>query len=86
MERYKIEITQSAEKTLNHLPKEVLKRILEKILELSTNPFPLGCRKLSGGDYTYRIRIGSYRVVYDIHKKIVTIRILKVGHRKDVYR
>lgn len=86
MEKYKIEITQSAEKTLNHLPKEVLKRILEKILELSANPFPLGCRKLSSEEHTYRVRTGSYRVIYDIHKKVITIRILKIGHRKDVYR
>lgn len=86
MAKYKIEIAQSAEKALYRLPKDTLKRILKKILELAENPFPAGVRKLSGMEHTFRVRIGSHRVIYDVYEKIITIIILKIGHRKDVYR
>jgi mRNA interferase RelE/StbE len=81
---YKIEIKKSAQKELKNLPDKALKKVIEKIGSLVTNPRPAGCKKLSG-DEKYRIRIGNYRVLYSIEDEILVIFIVKVGHRKDVY-
>lgn len=81
---YKIEIKKSAQKELKSLPNKELKKVIEKISSLATNPRPTGCKKLSG-DEKYRIRVGNYRVLYGIEDDILTIFIVKVGHRKDVY-
>jgi mRNA interferase RelE/StbE len=86
MAKFKIEISSSAEKTLRKIPKTDLGRIIEAIQILAINPFPDGCRKLSGEESTYRVRQGNYRIIYEIHGKILTILILKIGHRKDIYR
>ena len=84
MAKYKIEIKKSAIKELESIPSNDLKRILAKIESLSEDPRPIGCIKLSGDD-RYRIRQGNYRILYTIENKILTIFIVKVGHRKDVY-
>ncbi len=81
---YKIEIKASAQKELKNLPDKELKKIIEKISSLATNPRPTGCKKLSG-DEKYRIRIGNYRVLYSIEDDMLVVFIVKVGHRKDVY-
>lgn len=81
---YKIEIKKSAQKELKSLPSKELKKVIEKISSLAINPRPTGCKKLSG-DEKYRIRVGNYRVLYSIEEDILTIFIVKVGHRKDVY-
>ena len=60
-------------------------RIKETIFELAKNPRPLGCKKLTGRD-GWRIRVGKYRVIYEINDKEKTITILHIGHRKDIYR
>ena len=84
MARYKIEIKKSAVKELESIPSNDLKRILSKIELLAENPRPIGSLKLSGDD-RYRIRQGNYRILYTIEDEILTIYIVKVGHRKDVY-
>jgi len=56
------------------------------MLALSDDPFPTGSRKLSGYDDVFRIRVGVYRVIYDVADAALVIIILKIGHRKDVYR
>ena len=84
MARYKIEIKKSAVKELESIPSNDLKRILSKIKSLAENPRPIGSLKLSGDD-RYRIRQGNYRILYTIQDDILTIYIVKVGHRKDVY-
>ena len=60
-------------------------RVLSAIGGLAEIPRPAGCRKLQGRP-GFRIRIGDYRVVYDIHDNVVTVEIIEVGHRKDIYR
>jgi len=84
MENYKIEIKKSAAKEIRKLPKNDINRIVEKIQMLSSDPRPSGCKKLSG-DEKYRIRIGTYRILYSIHDNKLVIFIVKVGHRKDIY-
>ena len=61
-------------------------RIVGRMRTLSADPRPVGCEKLSGQFELYRIRIGSYRVIYSIDDEAAEVHIVKVGHRKDVYR
>ncbi len=85
MERYKVEIKKSAVKEIERLPKKDIKPVLEKIGALSENPRPHDCKKLSAQE-KYRIRCGSYRILYSIEDDILIVYVVKVGHRKDVYR
>ncbi len=85
MAEYKIFFRKSVWKDFESIPKKELNRILEEIESLSENPRPSGSQKLSGQE-RYRIRQGRYRILYSIQDKELTIWIVKVGHRKDVYR
>ena len=85
MEKYKLQIKKSAEKELRKIPKRELIKIINKIQNLSEDPHPVGSIKLSNQE-KYRLRIGNYRVLYKVEDNILTIFIIKVGHRKDIYR
>ena len=82
---YNIEWKRSATKELRQLPGEVVSRILRVVEGLRTNPFPVGVRKLSGAERTYRIREGSYRIIYSVYTARLVVEVIRVGHRKDVY-
>ena len=86
MAKYNLRITASAEKSLKNIPRNYTGKIAKAIQALADDPFPQGARKLAGYDDSFRIRVGNYRVIYSVDKKIVTIIILKIGHRKEVYR
>jgi mRNA interferase RelE/StbE len=84
--RYSLFIKPSAKKELvaaGH--KRDRQRLVARILELAENPRPADCRKLSGAD-KYRIRCGDYRLVYSIEDEALIGRVVKIGHRRDVYR
>jgi len=81
---YKIDITKSAQKKLSKLPAKERDRISEKIDALAHEPRPSGCKKLMGRE-GYRIRIGNYRVIYNIHDDVLTVLIVDVGDRKEIY-
>ena len=83
---YKILITTTAEKQLKKLSKDAQRKISAIIVSLGIEPRPYSCKKLSGTSSTYRIRVGDYRIIYDILKHEVIITILKIGHRRDVYK
>ncbi|MEI6832324.1 MAG: type II toxin-antitoxin system RelE/ParE family toxin [Candidatus Omnitrophota bacterium] len=85
MGKYKVEIKKSAVKEIEHLPRKDMKAVLGRIEALSENPRPHDCKKLSGQE-KYRIRCGNYRILYSIEDDILIVLIVKVGHRKDVYR
>lgn len=85
MASYSIQWKRSAEKELRRLPKEVIPRIVQAVENLSRNPYPPGVRKLVGSEHTYRVREGDYRIVYDVRETVLTIEIIRVRHRKDVY-
>ena len=85
MEKYRILIKPSASKELDSIPKTDLKRIVKRIQNLSEIPRPSGCEKLSGED-RYRVRQGPYRIVYSIDDKSREVLIVKVGHRREVYK
>ena len=82
---YRIEIKRSAVKEIRKLPDSVLPRVMRTIEGLKENPRPAGARKLSGGE-EYRVRVGDYRVVYTIAEEVVTVYIVRVRHRREVYR
>ncbi len=82
---YSIQFVPSARKAIDSLPKGMRDRIAKKIDALALDPFPPGSRKLTG-DKAFRIRVGDYRVIYDVTHKVLVILVLRVAHRKDVYR
>lgn len=85
MEEYKIFFKKSVGKDFKKIPNKILPKILEKIEALKNNPKPEGCEKPTGYDL-YRIRQGTYRILYSIQGKELTIWVVKVGHRKDIYK
>ena len=85
MAKYKITFKKSVAKDLRNIPKRDVKRILKRIDALAEDPRSSGCIKLSGLD-RYRIRLGLYRVIYEIDDSIILVLILKVGNRKDIYK
>jgi mRNA interferase RelE/StbE len=82
---YRIEVTPRARKDLKALPKRERRRVSEQIDALRTDPRPTGCQKLKGREDFYRIRVGDYRVIYQIEDKILLILIVQVGDRKEIY-
>lgn len=86
MANYKIEITASAEKSLKKIPKKDLGKVIEAIQVLAISPFPSGCRKLKGEEDVYRVRQGNYRIIYEVIDKKLIVLVLKIGHRKDIYK
>lgn len=85
MANYKIFIKPSAAKELKRLPKKELKRITSKIQSLSEEPRPHGCEKLSAQE-RYRLRQGNYRIAYSIEDDKLVVYVVKISHRKDVYK
>ena len=83
---YKILLEGAAEKDLGRLSHDLHDRIIEAIKELAHQPRPSGCRKLSGTKNDWRIRVGDYRVIYEIADVIRVVRIRRVRHRREVYR
>ncbi|MCL5031563.1 MAG: type II toxin-antitoxin system RelE/ParE family toxin [Bacteroidetes bacterium] len=86
MAYYKILWKKSAAKELKNIDKQIIPKIISTVESLSKNPFPLGVKKLSGAEFNYRIRVGDYRIIYSFYKKELTIEIIRVGHRRDVYK
>jgi mRNA interferase RelE/StbE len=86
MGQYKIEWKRSAVKELKTVSKSSLGSIVSKVEELSENPIPLECRKLKGSDHIYRVRVGNYRIIYEVTDKELIVQIIRVRHRKDAYR
>ena len=85
MASYSIVFKQSVAKDLRPIPKKDVQRILKRIDGLADDPRPAGAEKLSTDD-KYRIRQGNYRILYMIEDEIITVTIVKVEHRRDVYR
>jgi mRNA interferase RelE/StbE len=86
MAEYKVEWKRSAVKELEKLPRQAVTRIVEAVRNLASNPFPGGTRKLAGSEQTYRIRVGVYRILYSVYADKFIVEIIRVKHRKDVYK
>ncbi len=83
---YTVIVERGALRDLKRLPAQIRTRVDERILALATKPRPQGVEKLSGSDCSYRLRIGDYRILYEIHDQILHILVVKIGHRREVYR
>jgi mRNA interferase RelE/StbE len=86
MQLYEITFARSARKELQTLPLTVAERILAKIELLALNPRPPGCKKLRGGSALWRLRVGEYRIVYQINDEKRVVDISVVRHRNEAYR
>jgi mRNA interferase RelE/StbE len=85
VDSYELSFRPSVQKDLKGVPRRDIEKILARILELRTDPRPVGSVKLSGKEY-YRIRQGDYRIVYEIQDAKLIVIVVKVGHRREVYR
>ena len=85
MASYSLRIKKSAEKELRSVPKADLARLVHRLQAFASNPRPHGCEKLSGED-KYRVRQGDWRAVYWIDDAVKAVEIVKIGHRREVYR
>ncbi len=85
MARYELRFKTSVAKDLRDVPQTDLRRILERIEALRDDPRPAGCEKLSAQE-RYRIRQGNYRILYEVLDAEVIVEVVKIGHRREVYR
>ena len=83
--QYQIIILPAAQKSLSRLPKKLQLRIQGVITTLASNPLPPVAKKLVGRD-TYRLRVSDYRIVYSVHNNVLTVKIISIGHRREIYR
>ncbi len=84
--RYKVEILKDALKQLKKLSLELQERIKLKIDDLATEPRPNGVLWLKGKENAYRIRVGDYRVIYDIFDDVLLVNVVEIGHRSKIYK
>jgi mRNA interferase RelE/StbE len=82
---YRIEMKPTARKALRDLSRDMVARIDAAILALAETPRPPGCVKMAGRE-AWRIRVGDYRVIYEIHDGILVVVVLELGHRRQIYR
>jgi mRNA interferase RelE/StbE len=84
--RYQVQLLPTAQRELLKLPAKFRVRVSEAIRSLQANPRPAGCKKLAGNADYYRIRVADYRVLYEIRDRVLLVLVIKVGHRREVYR
>ena len=84
--KYRIEFTRSAAKVLRKLPKQDRKRIRDKIDSFADNLPAPATTKMKGDNPFHRVRVADYRIIYEIHEDTLVILVLKIGHRKEIYR
>ena len=83
---YDIYLESAAERDLKRLSPAVFRRLIEHIRSLAENPRPAGCHKIVASRSDWRIRVGDYRVIYEIDEKAHTIKVMRVRHRREAYR
>jgi len=83
---YTIEFKPSAARDFSNLPKLIQKRLAPQINALEADPHPQGVVKLSGSKNLFRIRLGDYRIIYEIRDSVLVVTIVKIGHRREIYR
>ena len=88
MSAYQVEFVRSAEKEFLRLPKKVRERFAEALKLLAISPFSelLKIKKLKGTEDAFRIRIGDYRMIYQVREEVLIVLVIKVGHRREIYR
>lgn len=86
MANYSLEVSRTAEEQLKQLATRDQVRVVKAIRQLAVDPRPSGCRKLAGFEGVFRIRVGTLRVLYCVDDLRIIVIVLKIGHRKDIYR
>jgi mRNA interferase RelE/StbE len=86
MADYHITVKASVEKDIRKIPADIAARIFEHIEALSADPFPHDARKLTGAEYLYRVRVGDYRIIYEVIQEDREITIIYIRHRSSAYR
>ena len=86
MDSFRIEWRRSTKKDLRNIAVTDRLRIISAVEALAVNPSPPGCTKLSGSGKSYRSRTGDYRILYNVHSGVLIVEVIKVGHRRDVYK
>ncbi len=84
--RYRVEVTSAAARQLRGIDPPVRRRVLAALARLETEPRPAGVKKLSGEDNAWRVRVGDYRVIYEIHDDDLLVVVFRAAHRREVYR
>lgn len=83
---YEIFLEKRAQRDLRRLEDQLFRRVIRAIRALSGEPRPQGCRKIVGSDRDWRIRVGDYRIIYEIDDESTVIRIMFIRHRREAYR
>jgi mRNA interferase RelE/StbE len=83
---YEVLLERRAQRDIKKLPTEAFHRIIPSVKALAEDPKPPGCRKIAGSKNDWRIRIGEYRVIYEIDEHAEAVKVMRVRHRKEVYR
>ncbi len=86
MGSYHVNWRRSTKKDLRRISSTEVARIVDVVATLSDEPRPVGCKKMSGSDCAYRLRVGDYRIIYEVYDETIIIEVIKIGHRRDVYR
>ena len=84
--KYKVQLKRSVVKTLKSLPQKEVKKIAKKIDSLERNPVPKDSKKLKSEKDLYRVRVGDYRILYFFQNSNLTVLVIRIGHRKDIYK
>ncbi|PSR17911.1 type II toxin-antitoxin system mRNA interferase toxin, RelE/StbE family [filamentous cyanobacterium CCP3] len=82
---YEVLIKPAAQRQIKKLPRAMQADLIVLIEHLAQDPRPSGCKKLKGRQSQYRVRLGDYRVIYSIEEEALVVRVIKVGHRRDIY-
>ncbi|ODH01208.1 addiction module toxin RelE [Nostoc sp. KVJ20] len=83
---YEVKFSKGAKKQFRKLPLDVQQRIQTKINDLAIEPRPNGVKKLQGDDNSYRLRVGDYRVIYEVVDDVLIVTVIKIGHRSNIYK
>ena len=83
---YTVELSNRAKRDLAALSPELQTRIVKALRTLEVKPRPSGMKKLKGEENAYRLRVGNYRVLYEVHDKRLLVLVVQIGHRREVYR
>lgn len=83
---YEIHLERAAERDLRRLLAEDFYRVVSHIKALADDPRPPGCRKITGSKSDWRIRVGDYRIIYEIDERAKMVRVMRVRHRREAYR
>jgi len=86
MASYRIEWRKSTRKDLRRIAPVEVAKIVRAVEDLASDPFPVGHKKLSGSERAFRIRVGDYRIVYEVFAGVLQVEVIRVGHRRDVYK